>query len=291
MLLEPTKPFSESTRTYETARILLLGIPLDVTVTFRPGTRFAPSAIREISWHLEDYNYLTDEDIRDVPFFDMGDLRLTGDLDNNLNQIRSAAKEILDDGRVPLFIGGEHLITLPIIQAISEYHPDLNVIVFDAHTDLSDSYRKTEQSHANLIRLVYDIVGNDKIFIFGTRMGTKDDRQFMEGRILSSYEPPFGEFLERLKNEPVYISIDVDILDPSIAPGVSTPELLGWRYEGLNNTIRRFTMLNKIIGADIVEISPNYDLSGITTLVGARLVREMLFLINRRIRQEDWKNV
>lgn len=285
MLLKPVKPFSESRETYETADIILLGIPLDVTVSFRPGTKFAPSAIREISWHLEDYNYLTDEDILDVPFFDIGDLHLTGNLDNNLDEIRSAIKRILDDRKIPLSIGGEHLITFPIIQAMSEYYLDLHVIVFDAHTDLSDEYRNLRLSHANVTRLVYDVVGRERLFLFGTRTGTKEDKQFMESKILSSYGPPRDELLERLENKPVYISIDVDILDPSVAAGVSNPELGGWKYEELNKTIRRFAILNKIIGADIVEICPNYDSSGITTLVGSRLVREVLFLINTTLKK------
>lgn len=285
MPLEPVKPFSESLKTYETANIILLGIPLDATVSFRPGTRFAPSAIREISWYLEDYNYLTNENILDIPFFDIGDIHLTGNLDNNLKEIKSVIKRILDDRKKALSIGGEHLITFPIIQAISEYYPDLHVIVFDAHTDLSDSYREMQQSHTNVIRLVYDIVGNNRIFMFGTRTGTKEDKQFMKGKILSSYGPPLDELLEKLKNKPVYISIDVDILDPSVAAGVSTPELGGWKYEELNKTIRRFAILNKIIGADIVEICPNYDSSGITTLVGSRLVREVLFLINTTLKK------
>lgn len=278
MPLEPVKPFSESLKTYETANIVLLGIPLDVTISFRPGTRFAPSAIREISWHLEDYNFLTDENILDVPFFDIGDLRLTGNLDNNLDEIKSATKKILNDKKFPIFIGGEHLITFPIIQAISEYYPDLHVIVIDAHTDLSDSYRNMQLSHTNVIRLVYDVVGDNRIFMFGTRTGTKEDKQFMKDKIFSSYEPPLDELLEKLKDKPVYISVDVDVLDPSIAPGVSTPELLGWKHEELYKTIRRFYKFNHIVGADIVEICPPYDKTEITTLIGAKVVRELMFV-------------
>lgn len=286
MLLEPVKPFSESRKTYETADIILLGIPLDVTVSFRPGTRFASSAIRETSWHLEDYNYLADENILDVPFFDMGDLHLTGNLDNNFKEIKSVIKRILDDRKRPLSIGGEHLITFPIIQAISEYYPDLHVIVFDAHTDLSDSYRNMQLSHTNVIRLVYDIVGSNRIFMFGTRTGTKEDKKFINGRIVSSYDPPSDEILEGLEDKPVYISIDVDVLDPSVAPGVGTPELLGWKYEELYKTIRRFDRLNHIVGADIVEICPPYDRTEVTTLIGAKIVRELMFLVNKSLYEE-----
>lgn len=284
MLLEPTKPFSESTKTYETADIILLGIPLDVTVSFRPGTRFAPSAIREISWHLEDYDYLTDENILDVPFFDMGDLHLTGNLDNNLTEIRSAIERILDDRKIPFSIGGEHLITFPIVQAVIERYPDLHVLVFDAHTDLSDSHREMHLSHANVMKLVYDIVGDNRIFMFGTRTGPGEDKEFLKGRIFSSFKPPPDELLKKLKNKPIYLSIDVDVLDPSIAPGVTAPELMGWRYEELYKTIKRFRGFKKIVGFDITEICPPYDPAEITTLIGAKVVREIMFLLNRLLK-------
>jgi agmatinase len=281
MPLEPVKPFSESLKTYETANIILLGIPLDATVSFRPGTRFAPSAIREVSWHIEDYNYLTDENILDVPFFDIGNLSLKGNLDSNLAEIRSSVERILDDEKIPISIGGEHLITFPIIQAISEYYPDLHVIVFDAHTDLSDDYRKMRLSHGNVMKLVYDVVGNNRIFMFGIRTGTKEDRQFMEGKISSSYELPSYEFLKKFTDSSVYVSIDLDVLDPSVAPGVSTPELMGWRYEDLYETIKRFREFKKIVGFDITEICPPYDPANITTLIGAKVVREILFLLKK----------
>lgn len=281
MLLEPVRPFSESTKTYETADIILLGIPLDVTVSFRPGTRFAPSAIREISWHLEDYNYLTDEDILDVPFLDMGDLHLTGDLDNNLDEIRSVIKRILDDRKISLSIGGEHLITFPIIQTMSEVYHDLHIIVLDAHTDLSNEYRNMQISHANVMKLVYDIVGRERLFMFGTRAGTKEDKQFMNSNIFSSYNPPAAFTMKKLKNKPVYISIDMDVLDPSIAPGVTTPEPIGWKYEELYETIKRFSEFRKIVGIDVTEICPHYDPTGITTLIGAKVVRELMFLLSR----------
>jgi agmatinase len=281
MLLEPVKPFSESRKTYETADIILLGIPLDATVSFRLGTKFAPSVIREISWHLEDYNYLTDEDILDVPFFDIGDLHLTEDLDNNLAEIKFIIKRILDDKKIPLSIGGEHLITFPIIQTMSEVYPDLHIIALDAHTDLSDEYRDMQISHANVMKLVYDIVGRKRLFMFGTRAGTKKDKEFIKGNIFSSCNPPDISTIKKLKNKPVYISIDIDVLDPSIAPGVTTPEPVGWKYEELYKTINRFSEFKKIVGIDITEISPHYDPAGITALMGAKVVREMLFLLKR----------
>ncbi len=281
MLLEPAKPFSESTKTYETADIILLGIPLDATVSFRPGTRFAPSAIREISWHLEDYNFTTDEIILDVPFFDVGDVRLTRDLVHNLNEIRSLIKKILRDRKIPVSIGGEHLITFPILQAMSKHYPDLHVLIFDAHTDVSDNYRKLHLSHSTVVKLAYNLLGNDRIFMFGTRSGTKDDKQFIEGKIFSFYEPPHSKLLENLKYKPVYISMDVDVLDPVVAPGVTTTELMGWKYEDLFETIQKFRKLKKIVGFDITEICPPYDPAGVTILIGAKVIREILFLLHR----------
>jgi len=281
MLLEQAKPFSESTKTYKTADIILLGIPLDVTVSFRPGTRFAPSAIREISWHLEDYDYLTDKNILDVPFFDIGNVSLKGNLESNLSEARYVIKRILDERKLPVSLGGEHLITFPILQAMSKHYPDLHVLVFDAHTDVSDNYRNLYLSHSTVMKLVYNLLGENRIFMFGTRSGTKDDKQFIKGKIFSSYEPPSSKLLEKLKYKPVYISIDVDVLDPVVAPGVSTPELMGWKYEDLYETIRRFRKLKKIVGFDITEICPPYDQAGVTTLIGAKVIREILFLLHR----------
>lgn len=282
MIFEPVKkPFSESKKTYESAEIILSGIPLDVSASFRQGVKFAPSHIREISWHIEDYNYLTDENILDVPFFDAGNLILSGDLNNNFNEIKSQIKKILEDRKIPVCVGGEHLISLPIIESLHQSYPDLYVIVFDAHTDLSDEYRKMKISHASVMRLVYDILGDGRIFMFGTRTGTKEDKEFLNEKIFSSPNPPVIELLEKIKDKPVYISIDVDVLDPSIAPGVSTPELGGWSFNDLYKTIRMLDTLNKITGVDIVEICPPYDPSEITSLIGAKLLREVLFLLSR----------
>lgn len=280
MRLIPVRSFSESGFGFDTAETALIGIPLDSTVSFRPGARFAPSSIRECSWHMEDYDFRSGKNILDVPFHDVGDIHLSGGTARSLKTIESAVSGLLKKGKKPVSIGGEHLISYPVVKALKERHGDLHVIIFDAHTDLSDRWRALRLSHANVTRLIYEELGTGRVHLFGTRAGTQEDKRFMKGKISFSYEGPSEGFLKKLKGKPVYVSIDADVLDPSVAPGVTTPEMGGWGYEEMRKALLNLRVLKNIVGADVVEICPAFDPSGITSIAGANLVREMLFLIN-----------
>ena len=275
----PVKPFSESACDARKARVVLAGAPLDATASFRSGTKMAPSAVREISWHLEDASLLDGRSILDAAFVDAGDLHLAGDLRHQLKDIERFVASVARKGKKPLLLGGEHLITYPAVRALAARHEDLCVVVFDAHTDLGDAYRGMKLSHASVMKLTYELLGAGRIFMLGARSGTPEDRALLGSEIFHDPRGLPEEALRRLKGRPVYVSVDVDVLDPSAAPGVSTPELLGWTYRALHEALRSLSEV-RVVGADVVEICPPYDPSGVTALIGAGLVRTLIHLMD-----------
>lgn len=276
------KPFSESRFSAKNARVVLAGVPLDATGSFRSGTRHAPSAIREISWHLEDYCLLDGRSILEAAFYDAGDVHLTGDLKNNLREIEKFTTAIIRKGKKPLLMGGEHLVTYPVVKALAKSHADLHVVIFDAHIDMGDSSRKMKLSHACVTRLILERLGSGKIFLLGARSGSRKDEELLGDVIIHSSEGPSEEMLRTLRSRPVYVSVDVDVLDPSAAPGVSTPELLGWTFHMLDEALGSLAGLKNIVGADVVEICPPCDPSGVTSLIGASIVRKLIYLMDAK---------
>jgi agmatinase len=271
--------FSFSKHTFEEARIVICGIPLDLTASYRPGCRFAPSSIREASWEFEDYEFRTGEDILTVAFYDAGDMEIKGRGGELLENIYSQIKTMVDKGKIPLALGGEHLITLPIVKALLTRHEALNIVVFDAHLDLKDTYSGLRYSHATVMKRVSELHNVHSIVHFGVRSATEEEKILWENH----GELFFHQGISGLdKNIPLYISIDMDSLDPSCAPGVGNPEPGGFMYREIYTILqelRNFTLA----GADIVEISPPYDPSGITSITGARIARDLLFLIHKTL--------
>ncbi len=275
------KPFFISGCDYKRASVILAGAPIDSTGSFRSGTRLAPSSIRAISWTLEDWSILEGRAIAEAAFFDGGDIFFTGDLKHNLREIESFVGRNRKKGKKTLLMGGEHLITYPAVRALVKAYGDLHFIVFDAHTDLGDPDRKMSLSHATTTRLVFDLLGKGRVFMFGARSGLKGDLEFIRDNVVYSREPPSDDVLARLEDKPVYVSVDIDVLDPSVAPGVTTPEVLGWRYEALSDALDRLSRLRRVVGADVVEVCPAYDPAGVTALIGASVVRKLIFLMDR----------
>lgn len=270
--------FCECSCKYDDANIVLMGIPLDSTASFRPGARFAPAAVRDASFEFEDYEFLTGENIQEVPFCDVGNIAVIGPLDESLDNISERLKLYIDDSRIPLSIGGEHLITLPIIKALVTKYRALNVIVFDAHPDLKDEYLKAKYSHATVMRRVLEYDEINTISYYGIRSATYEEKLLLESNT-ALFNPV--DLLKLNPDIPVYISIDMDVLDPSYAPGVGNPEPGGWSYKRLYNTLQKLKSFI-IVGADIVEISPKYDPSAITAITGAKIARDLLFLLNKQ---------
>src|SRR5574344_463271 len=241
---------------YNKSEVVMLGLPFDGTVSYRSGSRFAPELIRLASWGLEEYSPYFDKDLADVNFNDAGDLEFPlGNTQKSLDLIRENVRQIYADGKKVFGIGGEHLVTLPEIQAISEFYKDLVVVQFDAHTDLRKEYLGEELSHAAVMYHIGEIIGFENIKQIGIRSGMKEEFELMK-KYTTRVECPTD--LLTLKDKNVFITVDLDVLDTSIMPGTGTPEVGGFTFHDLMSYFKQIKELN-IVGADVVELSPHYD--------------------------------
>lgn len=268
---------------YDKSSVVVFGAPFDSTTSFRPGTRFASQTMRLESWGLESYSPYQDEDLYDMNIFDGGDLELPfGNTEGSLKCIEDFATKVVEDFKIPAMIGGEHLVTLGAFRGVFKKYPDVHVIHFDAHADLRDSYLDQKLSHATVLHRVWDLVGDDKIFQFGIRSG--DREEFLWGKdhvFTNKFNCDNLEYaIEKVKDHPVYVTIDLDVLDPSVFPGTGTPEPGGIEFNALLNSILKLKGLN-IVGFDINELSPQYDQTGVSTAVACKVLREMLLITNR----------
>ena len=266
---------------YEQADTVIFGAPFDSTTSFRPGTRFASRSMRMDSYALETYSPYLEADIEDKLICDDGDLELCfGDTQTALLAIEQKAAQILADGKRPVMIGGEHLVTLGAIRAAAAKYTDLHVIHFDAHADLRDEYLGVKLSHATVMRRAYDILGDGRIFQFGIRSGTREEFSFGEAHTglhcfgFSGLE----SVIKRLAGKPVYFTLDLDVLDPSVFPGTGTPEPGGVSFCQLLDAVYNVCNLN-IVGCDLTELCPVYDQSGISTAAALKILREMLLAL------------
>lgn len=279
MLNKNIETFLGCEANYEDARIVLYGAPFDSTTSYRPGTRFASRMMRAESYGLETYSPYQDLDLEDAAVFDGGDLELCfGDTQKALDDIHDFAADILKDNKLPLLIGGEHLVSLPAIQAVYEKYPDLCVIHFDAHTDLRDDYLGAKLSHASVIRRVWDFVGDGRIWQFGIRSGERAEFYWAkEHTHLQKFNfDGLENAVVQLKGKPVYLTIDLDVLDPSCFPGTGTPEAGGVTFMQLFNAMLSIIQGCQVVGCDLVELSPMLDASGASTATALKVLREML---------------
>lgn len=271
---------------YSEADTVIFGAPFDSTTSYRPGTRFASASIRNESYGIETYSPYLDRDLTDIRVFDGGDLELCfGSPERALQDIQSMTTQILTDGKLPLMIGGEHLVTLGSVRAVAEKYPDLHIIHFDAHADLRDDYLGQRLSHACVLRRCHDILGDNRIFQFGIRSG---DRTEFEWSKSHTYMNRFNfdtlkEVCSKLQGKPIYFTLDLDVLDPSVFCGTGTPEADGVSYRQLLEAIIEVSKLN-IVGLDINELSPPYDPSGSSTALACKLLREVLLLVTPKSR-------
>ncbi len=280
MLNKNIETLIECDKDYEDADIIIFGAPFDGTTSFRPGTRFAGKAIRSESYGIETYSPYQDKDLCDLNICDTGDLDLPfGNTKKVLDMIEDRTRQILADGKMPVMIGGEHLVTLGTMRAITERYPDIHVIHLDAHTDLREEYLGEELSHASVMKRIWDILGDHRIYQFGIRSGEKYEFEFArEHTVMHRFNfDGLEESLVELGRKPVYLSLDLDILDPSIFPGTGTPEAGGVTFNELLNALLKMQGLN-IVGFDINELSPVYDQSGVSTAVACKLLREILLM-------------
>ena len=268
---------------YSEARIVLFGAPFDSTTSFRPGTRFAPHTIRSESFGLETYSPLLDRDLEDISVFDSGDLELCiGSSEKALAQISERTATILADNKLPLMIGGEHLVTLGAFREVIKKYPDVHIIHFDAHTDLRDEYLGVGLSHACVIRRCHDLTGDGRIHQFGIRSGERSEFRWAAEGHTNLHKFNFdglAETVKRIGRKPVYFTIDLDVLDPSVFPGTGTPEAGGVTFMQLFDAMRIVCNGCNIVAADVNELCPTYDQSGVSTAVACKVVRELLLSI------------
>jgi len=269
---------------YDDADIVVFGAPFDSTVSFRPGTRFAPNAMRLDSIGLESYSPYLDADLTNIRIHDAGDLELCfGDTNRTLCTIESFAAKAINDQKLPVMIGGEHLVSLGTIRAAAKRYPELRVLHFDAHTDLRAEYLGVCLSHATVMRRVWDMLGDGRIYQFGIRSGDREEFLWSRQHV---YMQKFdfnglSDVIQSLTGMPVYLSIDLDVLDPSIFPGTGTPEPGGISFLQLLQAVYDCCKLN-IVGCDIVELCPIYDQSGVSTAVALKILRELLLALGAK---------
>ena len=258
---------------YKTSNIVMLGMPFDGTVSYRPGSRFAPEQIRLASWGLEEYSPYFDKHLEDCNFHDAGDLEFPlGNTEKSLEVIKNNVEEIYRDGKRVFGIGGEHLVTLPEIQAVSKFVDNLAIVHFDAHTDLREEYLGEPLSHSAVIRHSAEIVGFENLKQIGIRSGMKEEFELMKkyGTLIHEHSE-----LDCFKNKNIFVTVDLDVLDTSIMPGTGTPEVGGLNFNQLVDWFKYLSNFN-IIGADVVELAPDYDASGASTAVATKVIRELL---------------
>jgi agmatinase len=253
----------------------IIGAPLDVTVSFRPGSRFGPSAIRSASWVLEDWSPALRQQFAGV--WDAGDLEFApGLIEPSLEFLRTTVGELSASGLRVLLLGGEHLVTLPAVEAAAARHPGLRVLQFDAHADLRDAYMGLRASHATVMRRVAEVVGPERVYQAGIRSGTAEEWRFASSTHFLADEVRLPEsWRADLAAGPIYVTVDVDCADPAFAPGTGTPEPGGASARELLRAVVDLRGLD-IVGADVVEVAPAYDPSGITAILAAKVVRELL---------------
>ncbi len=266
---------------YDESKVVVFSAPFDGTTSYRPGTRFAGAYMRNESYGIETYSPYLDKDLLDVKVFDGGELPLSiGNTVRVLEQIKEYTASVLADGKISCMLGGEHLVTLGAVDAVFEKYPDLCIVHFDAHADLRDNYMGDKLSHSAVIRRCHELLGDGRIFQFGIRSGERDEFVYAkEHTHMSKFNfDGLDEAVKKLEGKPVYFTIDMDVLDPSIFPGTGTPEAGGVTFSQLLEAVYKVATLN-IVACDINELSPLNDQSGVSTLVACKLLRELLLSI------------
>lgn len=258
---------------------VIIGLPMDATTSFRPGTRLAPYRVREVSEGLEEYSVYQDKSLEEIAFYDAGDVIIPfGNVVECLRRMENTARQLLALNKQIYAIGGEHLVTLPIIKAYREKYPDLVVIQMDAHADLRSDYLGETLSHASVMRHIVEQVGKHNLFQLGIRSGTREEMEWaskMTNLYLDQLITVLPVVKSKVGQRPVYLTVDIDVIDPAYAPGTGTPEPGGFSARELLQALRELADLN-MVGFDVVEISPPYEKGDNTSILGAKIIREAL---------------
>ena len=277
--------FADARADLQGAEFVIFGVPFDETSTFRKGSSLAPEKIREASYNFETYIFEQDIDLDDVPFHDAGDVECSGGVEEVLGRVRDFSREVAHSGKIPIAIGGDHSITPAIVEGLGE----TGVVILDAHLDFRDSYEGERLSHACATRRVSEIVGIDHVLPVGVRSFSKKESidaeelglsyipvsEVFERKLMASVARKALSFVERSE---IYLSIDMDVIDPAYAPGVGNPEPFGLTADQVRELVD--LLGSRLVGLDLVEVSPPHDL-GTTSLLAARLIREAIAVMKK----------
>mgnify|MGYP000764457485 FL=1 len=284
MLNRNIEVFMGCESSFEEAETVFFGAPFDSTTSYRPGTRFGCSTIRHESFGIESYSPYQDKDLFDGKVMDSGDIELPfGCTEDALSQIEERAADILAAGKRPFMLGGEHLVTLGAFRAAAKKYPDICIIHFDAHADLREDYLGNKLSHACVLRRCWEIIGDGRIFQFGIRSGDREEFSWGKDHVNTcrfNFDT-LKETVEKLGDKPVYFTVDLDVLDPSVFPGTGTPEPGGVSFEELRRSAQLVCEKANVVACDVNELSPHYDHSGISTAAACKTVREMLLAFQK----------
>jgi agmatinase len=257
---------------------VILGLPMDSTTSFRPGTRLAPYRVREVSESIEEYSVYLDRSLEELSYYDAGDIIIPyGNIQESLRRIEWVAEQFILQGKQLYCLGGEHLVSLPLIRAYYRSFPELVVFQLDAHADLREDYLGETLSHATVMRHVAELLGDNRVYQMGIRSATKDELHFAarHTKLFLDQLPDPEHLLAAVGDKPVYLTIDIDFLDPAFAPGTGTPEAGGFTSRELLQWLHGMRGLN-VVGFDLIEISPPYDQGDNTSILAAKLLREAL---------------
>lgn len=271
--------FMGAQRNPEGCRVALFGVPYDGTTSFRPGTRFGPAAIREVSTGLETYCPQLDRDLEDIAYADIGAVEIPyGDPEPVVNAVRHATSTVLAAGMKPLMLGGEHSISSGAVAAVAEQHPDLVLVQLDAHADLRHEWLGARHSHACAMRRCLEVLPSQQLMQIAIRSGTCDEFKELRrsGRLISIQNIP--ERMNALRGRPIYLTVDLDWFDPAVMPGTGTPEPGGFVWNDFAAVINELNN-HRLIGADVVELAPQLDPSGISSVLAAKVTRSLLLLL------------
>ncbi|SFQ31485.1 agmatinase [Psychrobacillus psychrotolerans] len=274
--------FIKSKQNYDEAQAVIYGMPMDWTVSYRPGSRFGPGRIREASIGLEEYSPYLDRELDDVNYFDAGDIPLPfGNAEKSLELIAGFIRQLLINGKIPVGMGGEHLVSWPVMRTVADNYDNLAIIHMDAHTDLREEYEGEPLSHSTPIRKIAEYIGPKNVYSFGIRSGMKEEFEWAKenGMQIHKFEvlEPLKKVLPTLEGRPVYVTIDIDVLDPAHAPGTGTVDCGGITSRELLASIHEIANSGlNVVGFDLVEVAPNYDPSEQTVNTASKLLREMI---------------
>jgi agmatinase len=291
ILVSQSNVFSGFQKPFEKADYIILGVPFDATSTYRTGARFGPNAIREASLNIETYSFRAEVDVEDLQLHDLGDLHVSADANETLKRLGLVVKEILGAEKKPVAVGGEHTITFGAVKGLGMKAKKTAVVSFDAHLDLRDEFMGLKLSHTTFMRRINEEAKPAKIIEVGTRAVCKEELKYAEKADIKFFttqqirKEGSGQIVKLLKKElaeteKVYLSIDMDVLDPAYAPAVQNPEPEGIETHTLLDILCALCD-NRVVGFDVVEVAPNYDF-GASAVQAAKVVFEVLCSLKNR---------